>query len=289
MNFQYHRNTLIKTDSDHPMVVEALGLLDNFEQIQEKFSQFQISVEDYISGITPYDRFMFMNAKLKPQKTNPINTMQNKKYSTYREQIWLPVWIRICSLLQKLQNWQDVKLVVIQNKKLVERVYKGGYLAYKDVDGGIAVEIKINNKTVLIPVIAVEDKGGHACKTCHSGVDAQGERIHKSFPNAIHIFITDNHVTVGRDAQEFAHTNITISERGYEGVQADYDELRADRFAFVEKFLVETLSKMSPQDFTDYIEVVEDNRNYWSARAPTDTKPDGITVNYHPKIKIAIP
>lgn len=286
MNFQYHRNTLIKTDSEHPMVIEAVGILDSFEQYQKDFAEFKISVEDYIRGVTLYDRFMFMNAKLKPQKTNPINTMQNKKYSTYREQLWLPVWVRIVKELEKTKNWKDAKLVVIQNKKLVERVYTGGYLAYKDVDGGVAIEIKINNKNVLIPVIAVEDKGGHACKTTHSGVDAQGERIHKSFPNAIHVFITDNHVTVGRDAQEFAHTNLTVSERGIEGQHADYDELRADRFAFVEKFLVETLSKMTPADFTNYIEVSEDNRNYWSARAPTKTKPDGITVNYNPKINL---
>jgi len=286
MNFKYHRNTLIKTDYEHPMVQEALTLIDAMEDVQARFAEGAITVEEYVVGMRDYDRFMFMNARAKPQKTNPINTMQNKKYSSYREQIWLPVWYRIYKTLKSVEAWQKANLVVIQNMRIVERIYADGYMAFKDVDGGIAIEIAVNGKNVLIPIIAVEDKGGHACKTTHSGVDAQGERIHKSFPNAIHVFITDNHVTVGRDAQEFAHTNLTISERGIEGAREDYPELRADRFAFVEEYLIKQLSQMRPIDFTNYNSVFEENRNYWSARAPDGDKPDGITVNYHPKILV---
>lgn len=284
MNFQYHRKVLVKTDFEHPMVQQALTLLDAMEDVQKRFAEGEINVEEYIAGMRDYDYVMYTNARTGPQASNPINTKQNKKLSSYYEQLWLPVWCRIYKELISLEAWKDTNLVILQNKRIVERIYTNGKIATKDIDGGIAIEIKLNGKRYFIPIIAMEHKGGHACKTVHSGVDAQGERIHKSFPNACHVFITDNNVTVGKDSLEFPHTNITISERGNEGVKNEYyPELRADRFKFFEEYLIKKLSEMKPSDFINFKEEETSNRNYWDARAASGNKPDGTILNWNPK------
>lgn len=252
MNYQYHRKTLIASDTDKPEVIEALAMLDAVEKAMQDLVAGNITIGEYIDEITPYDRFMFTKAKLKPQKTNPINTLQNKKYSTWREQKWAPIFELVRKNLQN--TWVGTKLVVIQNKPVVETVYSSGYIAYKDVDGGLGIEMNINGKTVLVPVVAVEDKGGHACSTCFNGVNAQGLRLHQSFPTAKHIFITDNNISVGKDkgAEIADHINLVVSERGVNRNHEAYPALIPQRFQSVLDGLTAELSKMQPSDFTKY-------------------------------------
>jgi hypothetical protein len=252
MNHQYHRKTLIASDSQHPMVQEALGKLDAVEAAILQLARSEITVSEYITAITDYDRFMWINAKSKPQKSNPINTLQNKKYSTWREQKWAPIFERVRQSIQPL--WQDVKLVVIQNKPVVETVYSNGYIAHKDVDGGLAIELEINGRKELVPVVAVEDKGGHACSTCFNGVNAQGLRLHQSFPNARHVFITDNNISVGQNkgAEIADHINLIVSERGQNRRPEAYPPLNAARFQEVMEGLIQRLSGTQSREFTTY-------------------------------------
>jgi len=229
-------------------------MLDSVEYTMANLVEGKITIKEYIDQITPYDKFMWEEWHRLPQKSNPINVGQNKKYSTWREQKWAPIFELVRRSIT--QTWQGVNLVVIQNRPVVETVYSNGYIAFKDVDGGIGIEtrIKESNYTVLIPVIAVEDKGGHACSTCFNGVNAQGLRLHQSFPNAKHIFITDNNISVGRDkGTEIAdNINLVISERGENRQRESYPTLKAERFQEVKDGLINRLSTMKPTEFTKY-------------------------------------
>jgi hypothetical protein len=252
MNNQYHRKTLIGTDADHPLIQTAVTMLDTVEQAITNVANGTITITEYIDQITPYDQFMWEEWHRLPQKSNPINIGQNKKYSTWREMKWAPIFELIRKAIQPI--WKDVNLVVIQNRPVVETVYSNGYIAYKDVDGGLGIETTINNQSVLVPVIAVEDKGGHACSTCFNGVNAQGLRLHQSFPNSKHVFITDNNISVGKDkGTEIAdNINIVISERGTNKKKEVYPALKAERFQEIKDGIISKLTKMSSKDFTDY-------------------------------------
>lgn len=254
MNYQYHRKTLLGSDAQHPLIQKAVSMLDQVERSMERLVKGQISVKDYVEQITPYDQFMWEEWHRLPQKSNPINIGQNKKYSSWREQKWAPIFELVRQAIQPL--WKSVKLEVIQNRPVVETVYSNGYIAFKDVDGGIGIAAHIEHSPyeVLIPVVAVEDKGGHACSTCFNGVNAQGLRLHQSFPNAKHIFITDNNISVGKDkGTEIAdNINLVISERGENRKKEWYPALKADRFQEVKDGLIDRLSTMQSNDFMSY-------------------------------------
>ena len=211
-NLQYHRKTLTASSTDHPYIKQAISMLDAVEAAMENLLDGNIDVEEYINRITPYDKFMWEKFHELPQKSNPININQNKKYSSWREQKWAPIFELVRIELLKNPSWDDTKVVLIQNRPIVETVYSNGYTPFKDVDGGLAIETHINGKKVLIPIIAVEDKGGHACSTCFNGVNAQGLRLHQSFPNAKHVFITDNNVSVGatKGSEIADHINLVV-------------------------------------------------------------------------------
>ena len=255
MNYKYHRNTLIASDHNHPMVKKCLTMLDGFEQAVEDFCENIIDAETYFERITEYDTYMFMSARSKPQKSNPINTLQNKKYSTYREMITLPIWYHLISRLKKLEQWADIDLAVIQNISILETKYSNGKYNTKDVDGGIAIRTQINGEKKYIPVIAVEDKGGHACKTTVNGVNAIGLRLHQSFPTAIFGFVTDNNVTVGKKqgSEIIDNTNFFLCERGeIDGWDKNYQPLKAYRFVNLEEQLFGYLKDMQPSKFLNY-------------------------------------
>jgi len=78
MNFQYHRKTLIASEIDHPYVITALTMLDTVEQAMKDLVEGKIDIPKYINAITPYDKFLLEKFYEKPQKSNPINTFQNK-------------------------------------------------------------------------------------------------------------------------------------------------------------------------------------------------------------------
>ncbi len=252
MNFEYHRKTLLASDTDHPMVREALALLPRVEQAQRDLVEHRIDIQQYITEITDYDRFMYTRAKQKPQKSNPINTLQNKKYSTWREQKWAPIWELIRQDLA--EAWDRDDLTVIQNKSVVESVYSSGYKKFKDVDGGIAFEHDFNGRRQLVAVIAVEDKGGHACSTCFDGVSAQSLRMHRCFPNTVTVFVTDNNISVGRDkaAEIFNDIDVIVSERGQNRRIEAYPALVWQRFQTVRDQLTAQLRDQDPCKFAEY-------------------------------------
>lgn len=252
MNLHYHRKTLFASDADHPMVVKASSMLDDVETAMQELVQGGIDIPTYIDRITTYDQFMYQSAKAKPQKSNPINTLQNKKYSTWREQKWAPIWQLIADTVG--EEWGVDNLHVIQNKQVVESVYSSGYMKFKDVDGGIGFEHTINGKKVLMPIVAVEDKGGHACSTCFDGVSAQGLRLHTCLPHAYHVFITDNNISVGKDkeSETFCDIDLIVSERGKNKVKSDYPVLNAHIFQDVKDGLIERLKKLDLDYFTKY-------------------------------------
>lgn len=261
-NLQYHRKTLIASNTDHPYIKKAVSMLDDVEQAMIDLINGNIDVEEYINCITPYDKFMWEKWHELPQKSNPINIGQNKKYSSWREQKWAPIFELVKRELLKTPNWNSVDMVIIQNRPIVETVYSNGYTPYKDVDGGIGIEMLIKGKKVLIPVIAVEDKGGHACSTCFNGVNAQGLRLHQSFPNAKHVFITDNNVSVGatKGSEIADHINLVVCERGTNRIKEKYPALNHHRFQEVKDILIDKLSKMHPTQFTTY-NVIKSNSN----------------------------
>lgn len=256
-NLHYHRNTMLRSERSHPYVMEALSMLDSVENSISCLLSGKITINDYIRRITAYDKFMWEKVHELPQKSNPINKLQNKKYSTWRELKWAPIFELIRIELLKLPKWKNTKLVLIQNNKVVETIYSNGYIATKDVDNGLAIETIINDRTYLIPVIVIEDKGGHACTTCLNGVNAQALRLHQSFPNAMYLFITDNKVTVGKEkGMEIAdHINMIICERGQNKIEVSYPALSAERFQRVKDTLIERLSFRSPEQYANYIVV----------------------------------
>lgn len=252
MNIFYHRKTMTASDADHPMIKEALAMLPTVEKAIEDLANEKISIKKYIELITPYDQFMYERAKMKPQKSNPINTLQNKKYSTWREMKWVPIWELVRKEISK--KWNISNLTLIQNKPVAESIYSSGYIKFKDVDGGIGFEHTINGKSVLVPIIAVEDKGGHACSTCFDGVGAQSLRLHRCLPNAYHVFVTDNQITVGKNkvSDIFNDIDLIVSERGSNGKKEKYPPLVAKRFQEVKDGFIERLSKTTQKEFSKY-------------------------------------
>ena len=97
------------------MVNEALTMLGDVEKAMKDLVNGLIDIKEYIIAITPYDQFMYERAKMKPQKSNPINTLQNKKYSTWREQKWAPIWELI--RIEMSETWKTNNLITIQNKQ----------------------------------------------------------------------------------------------------------------------------------------------------------------------------
>lgn len=255
MNYQYHRKTLLASAADHPMVVQAASMLMQVETAMQNLVAGDITIADYIEAITEYDMFMYLSAKAKPQKSNPINTLQNKKYSTWREQKWAPIWQMICDEISA--TWQTNKVKVIQNKQVVEGIYASGYIKFKDVDGGIGFEHEINGRTVFLPIVAVEDKGGHACSTCFDGVSAQSLRLHRCLSSAYHVFITDNNISVGQDkeAETFCDIDLIVSERGKNRVEEEYPKLNAHIFQEVKDGLLHRISQYDIDHFTKYNEI----------------------------------
>ena len=278
MKYDYHRTVLIKTESHHPYVQQALTMLPTVEQSARDLVAGNITIAQYIQAITPYDQFMWDKWHQLPQKSNPINIGQNKKYSSWREQKWAPIWELIRQYLSNQSGWQNIELIVIQNQPVVETVYSNGYIAFKDVDGGLAIKTKINDQTVYVPVIAVEDKGGHACSTCFGGVNAQALRLHLSFPNAKHVFITDNNVSVGaaKGSQIADNINLIVLERGQNRIKERYPALSSQRFQEVYDGVSSKLATQLPSTFLQYRTI--ETKNNLTLREQTDRT--GIVWNW---------
>jgi hypothetical protein len=151
-------------------------------------------------------------------------------------------------LRKRLIEATGIPFVLIQGEKnrVAVNVYENGQLKFKDVDLGIGL---VHPDGYVIPVIAIECKGGHACATCHDGIWGQGIRMKKTFPNAKQGFVTDNHITVGKDKpiEEYSDgIDFELIERGDNKTHAKktYFSLRAEQLSLAEDKLFEKVSNM---------------------------------------------
>lgn len=197
-----------------------IALLDQFELACDNFINNKIDIEDFVKGITPLDEWAFRLYWGAPQKTNWMNTGQNKNYPILKETIWTAIFERIRQEVFKRTN---VEYTLIQGKRggqVAVAVFEDGKIKTKDVDTGLALQ---HNDGFLVPVIAAECKGGHACSTCHDGIWGQGVRMKRQFPNAIQAFVTDNNVTVGLKTDVSTYSDgidFTFCERGENNSEA---------------------------------------------------------------------
>jgi hypothetical protein len=269
MDYHYHRNDL-KKYKEHDYVQTALSMLDDVESAMMDYIAGKINTEKYIELITPYDKFVWDKYTQKPQGTNIFNSKQKKKNSSWREQKWAPIFEIVRQYLQLA--WPEVDVVLIQNNKVIENVYSSGYINYKNVDGGIGIKIDKG----IIPIVVVEDKAGNICSTTFNGINAQGWRLHQSFPNAKYIFITDNEFNIRQDAgaEMGNNVNLVILERGEYRSKEIYPKLNAKRFDMVRSELVGCLTQMKPSDFLQY-EIIRSK----TTGHLTDSMKDGMIWN----------
>jgi len=243
----YHRNILEGTkDSSHPYVSQALEFIPNFvEAIGTVIKNGDWS--QYVESVQPYDEFLWEKYYNEPQKTNPINVGQNKIFSSFRESLLYPLWVRI-------KNGLPFKTEVILNKSIVQTLYTDGTTDTKDVDGGLYIPCEYMGKNYLCPVIADEDKGGHFCATTASNVNSIFRKLKDTNSNILTIATTDNNITIGKekDCNFLYFTDCIFSIRGEntETNKKKYSSLSSDRFKDIEKVFIEKLSKKTLEDFT---------------------------------------
>lgn len=216
MNLNYHLDTLKNSFSKKNKWKGNLviGLLINEYQklgITQAMEDY-ISTGDlssYVKEINQYDKIIYEYAK-KSQASNPVSTRQTKILSTWRENIWTPIWEKIRS---KLQTRTDFKLVTIQNQKVVQSFFSTGENKFKDVDGGIGIMIK---EGLIEPLLSGEDKGGHLCSTAMDGIQGQGLQFSLSYPYSLFFLITDNNFTVNesKSTELYQNVNAVICSRG---------------------------------------------------------------------------
>jgi hypothetical protein len=264
MNYDYHIALIKKSKNNNdrfkgdPIYDQLIGTYDSsgVDGAMKSLVNGTISISEYVDRISVYDELIVGFHRKKPQKSNPVNTGQNKVYSTWREQKWAPVVERIRRELQK-RTEQDLKLV--QNSSVAQIIYEDGTAKSKDVDCGIAIESSLESslgdKKILIPVLVSEDKGGHACATCFDGVAGVAGHFKQSFPLSRSVFITDNNVSIGQDksASIFQDINMVICERGdnSKGLKSNqYIPLKGERWqalydAADRYFTPEILSRLS--------------------------------------------
>ena len=242
----YHQEILECVDySNHPYVLTCKKMLPDVQKAVETVI-IGGHWEKYCSSIEEYDKYMWERYHEKPQKSNPINITQNKKYSSWRELMLYPLWARIKSQIK-------FPTEIILNKPVTQTIYSDGSIQTKDVDGGLGIYCNHNNTKLFLPVLTDEDKGGHFCKTTASNVEGINRKFKDLNPNIITTITTDNHITMGQDidTEFFKSTDILLSVRGKNGEDPKkYSKLEYKRFETIEKVIIEKLNSMSISDFT---------------------------------------
>jgi len=240
MNYLYHiellkksskENDRFKGDAIYDVLVNKYQE-SGVESAMKDLVGGMISISEYVERIAEYDREIVEYYLAKPQKSNPVNTGQNKLYPSWREQKWAPIFEKI---RLKLQTRSEYELKLVQNAPVTQIVYDNGESKCKDVDCGIVIECVLDNKKILSPVLVSEDKGGHACIVCFDGVAGVAGNFKKSFPLCKVVFITDNNVSVKKDISSsiFQDINMVICERGDNLVglkPKQYIPLKPERF-----------------------------------------------------------
>ena len=250
MKYNLLRTDFVKKSSNgkwknHTDLIEAIEYQDVVEKAIISFSNFEISADEYVKLVSPFDQFLFKRYNTGAQKTNPFNTTQNKAYSMWKEQYWAPLLER---LRKRLIEETGLDWILIQGEKnrVAVSVYKCGKCKTKDVDIGIGL---IHPNGYVIPVIAIECKGGHACSTCHDGIWGQGRRMKQTFPNALQGFVTDNHVTVSQETPIEEYSDAIDFEIIQRGDNKTYDNkvyapLLPNQLSLAEDKLFEKVSSM---------------------------------------------
>lgn len=241
----YHRNILEgNKDASHPYLEEALKFISDFEMAIDNVIN-SGNWYEYSQSVQPYDKFLWEKYYNEAQKTNPINTSQNKIFSSFRELLLFPLWFRIKKEL-------PFETEVILNKPIVQTIYNDYTIVSKDVDGGLYVSCEIKGEKMFCPVIVNEDKGGHFCSTTSSNVNSIHRKFKDTNRNIFTVATTDNNITIGKDkdCDYLGYTDLVFSIRGKNGeVKKKYSPLSHERFQRVEKVFIEKLALKSIEDF----------------------------------------
>jgi hypothetical protein len=241
---EYHYNILCDPkDVNHPMVQKSIEYIDVFESAIVNVIN-DGDWKKYINTLSEYDRFLWESHHLHPQKTNPINIIQNKKYSSYRETLLYPLWIRISNQL----IFNTVQLI---NKSVPQTIFEDGSINFKDVDGGIGIICELNGNSILLPIVTNEDKSGHFCKTQASNVNGINRKFKQLNPNIITICTTDNQVTIGKnvDGNLLYETNMLVPLRKNNLNHKIYNDLNYKVLCDVEEILVDKLNELGLDSF----------------------------------------
>jgi hypothetical protein len=247
---EYHKNILMD-ESNHDMVKQAISMVDNLEETIKKVIN-NGDWDEYIKNITPYDKFLWECNHLHPQKTNPINILQNKKYSSYRETLLLPLWVRIQSKL-------PFETELLLNKSVVQTIFSDETVGEKDVDGGLAIRCG----KLLLPIIVNEDKSGHFCRTSAKNVNGILECFKVLNSNIIRMCSTDNNVTIGKevDAEDLSSFQIIASLRKENGKNKVYQELNPEIFLNLENMIVDEITKRGVESYNCEKYIIKQKQN----------------------------
>lgn len=246
MNYtSYHKKILIESqdESNHPMVQEALTYIDSFEKSIVTVIN-DGNWEMYIDTITNYDKFLWECNHKHPQKTNPINILQNKKYSSYRETLLIPLWYRI-------KNRISFDTIVLTNTSVIQTMFSDDVDNFKDVDGGLGVSLKVGNKSKILPIIVNEDKSGHFCKTQASNVNGIMKKFEEFNSNIVRLCTTDNKITIGKniDSELISSISILASLRKNNLEHNKYNKLNWEIFSTLESKIVDKLNEIGDIGF----------------------------------------
>jgi len=231
----------------------AYDMLDDVENAISKFVDRKVDIFQFIKEISEFDEYAYRLYWGASQKSNWLNTGQNKAYPIIKETIWSAVFEVI---RQELVERTGIPFVLIQGErqKVAVAVFENGNVKYKDVDAGIGL---VHDEGFTIPVIAVECKGGHACSTCHDGIWGQGMRMKAQFPNSLQAFVTDNNITVAKK------TDISTYSTGIDLEWAERGVNNSEKFAKSKGY-----NALNAQTFSDAIKqcvniVSSFNKDHW--------------------------
>jgi hypothetical protein len=240
----HHKQKLLKEDgSSHPMILKSLEYMDTFEDAISECIQTG-DYQKYVETITEYDQYLWTCNYKEKQKSNPINITQNKKYSSYRENLLYPIFVRV-------KNRLNFSVEVILDEPVVQVMFSDGSVTFKNVDMGLAVIKTVNGNTFKFPVVTDEDKAGQLCKTTAQNATAINGRFKKMNPSVITLISTDNHVTIGKREDSFLlnGTDILFPIRENNLKNKVYNKLNWRNFQRLEELLVKTLNQKGSESF----------------------------------------
>lgn len=231
-------------EGNHPYVQRAMEFLPEFESaVNEVYESGDWNT--YCTQVNEYDKYLWEVYHNEKQATNPINTIQTKKYSSYRETLLYPLWKRISDQL-------TFPTEVVQNKSVAQVIFDDGTCQYKDLDGGLYLYQNHMGFTIPTPVLVHEDKGGHFCATQGSNVNAIFRKFKDLSRDIVSITTTDNKITIGKnkDYSFMSSTNYIFSLRGKNGVNyIQHSPLVGSRFEFIEQNIIEKLNELGQEPF----------------------------------------